>query len=598
MVLDKKTLLGLPIPLHAVEPPTHDDVDKLEVALDIAIRKDLSILPKERQLAPSALIELEKEAKTLSDRELIEEARYIIVKDLKDAFSRDLRKKVVPSKITEIWNAHNQQLSSSASSIKIPGPVTPGHDKSMESASPMSAETATNLQQAALAGEQKTIANLAALKLPSFARRNEPSASRNEHARARSDSIANGQKQGSHALAAKLLETDTTSPSLRDDDVTSLASADIVANGLPPYTEQQRRLDHTAITPCSDDESSNREGFPKTEAHLSEVQTRKPEVTRSSSGSEDELDAIVQQVKKKTEQKQKERLEKKQAKKRKSQKKSQTPAVVPLPLVQEILQEIIHEDHLTLESPDSFAMSTPAPTDITTVSSKRESSIDSKVAKKRAKLSPSLPAERLWQDPQEVCRIQSSSPDPIAQDLAEDEEDLYYLRLALQRKRAGNDYHPTPRYETEDEDEDRQEAHPESGSARTEGYYRIFQHEKLSYLTSRNQAVVDSSQTVPSSIAVSRLARVNARHLVLGLDKTKKATASDADVLQFNQLRTRKKQLRFARSPIHDWGLYAMEVIPAGEMVIEYVGETIRQQVADKREKAYERQGIGSSYLL
>jgi len=32
--------------------------------------------------------------------------------------------------------------------------------------------------------------------------------------------------------------------------------------------------------------------------------------------------------------------------------------------------------------------------------------------------------------------------------------------------------------------------------------------------------------------------------------------------------------------------------------VIEYVGELIRQQVADKREKAYERQGIGSSYLF
>lgn len=38
--------------------------------------------------------------------------------------------------------------------------------------------------------------------------------------------------------------------------------------------------------------------------------------------------------------------------------------------------------------------------------------------------------------------------------------------------------------------------------------------------------------------------------------------------------------------------------IPAGDMVIEYVGELIRQQVADKREKAYERQGIGSSYLF
>jgi [histone H3]-lysine4 N-trimethyltransferase SETD1 len=41
-----------------------------------------------------------------------------------------------------------------------------------------------------------------------------------------------------------------------------------------------------------------------------------------------------------------------------------------------------------------------------------------------------------------------------------------------------------------------------------------------------------------------------------------------------------------------------MERISRGEMVIEYVGEVIRAQVADKREKAYERQGIGSSYLF
>ncbi|KIO23729.1 hypothetical protein M407DRAFT_77739 [Tulasnella calospora MUT 4182] len=68
--------------------------------------------------------------------------------------------------------------------------------------------------------------------------------------------------------------------------------------------------------------------------------------------------------------------------------------------------------------------------------------------------------------------------------------------------------------------------------------------------------------------------------------------------LQFNQLRARKKQLIFARSPIHDWGLYAMEAIPQGEMVIEYVGEVIRAQVADKREKWYEKIGIGSSYLF
>jgi hypothetical protein len=39
----------------------------------------------------------------------------------------------------------------------------------------------------------------------------------------------------------------------------------------------------------------------------------------------------------------------------------------------------------------------------------------------------------------------------------------------------------------------------------------------------------------------------------------------------------RKKKLKFCKSHIHDWGLFAMEPIAADEMVIEYVGQNIRQ---------------------
>ncbi len=68
--------------------------------------------------------------------------------------------------------------------------------------------------------------------------------------------------------------------------------------------------------------------------------------------------------------------------------------------------------------------------------------------------------------------------------------------------------------------------------------------------------------------------------------------------LQFNQLQKRQKSLKFARSRIHNWGLFAMEPIEPQEMVIEYIGEVIRQKVADHREKAYEKRGIGSSYMF
>lgn len=60
----------------------------------------------------------------------------------------------------------------------------------------------------------------------------------------------------------------------------------------------------------------------------------------------------------------------------------------------------------------------------------------------------------------------------------------------------------------------------------------------------------------------------------------------------------RKKHLIFAKSPIHAWGLIALEPIAADEMVIEYVGHTVRQIVADLREAEYTRKGKGGSYLF
>lgn len=68
------------------------------------------------------------------------------------------------------------------------------------------------------------------------------------------------------------------------------------------------------------------------------------------------------------------------------------------------------------------------------------------------------------------------------------------------------------------------------------------------------------------------------------------------EMLRFNQLKLRKKRLQFGRSRVHNWGLFSCEDIAAEEMVIEYVGETIRQTVADKRE---ERQPVdGLSYFF
>ncbi|XP_051950703.1 histone-lysine N-methyltransferase SETD1B [Xyrauchen texanus] len=139
-----------------------------------------------------------------------------------------------------------------------------------------------------------------------------------------------------------------------------------------------------------------------------------------------------------------------------------------------------------------------------------------------------------------------------------------------------------------------------TGCARTEGYYFISKRDKLRYLrythlnseelTEDTQGKSVPAQVPPSSRSGSEL-RAEQRRLLSSF-------SCDSDLLKFNQLKFRKKKLRFGRSHIHDWGLFAEEPIAAEEMIIEYVGQSIRQVIADMRERRYENEGIGSSYLF
>lgn len=196
--------------------------------------------------------------------------------------------------------------------------------------------------------------------------------------------------------------------------------------------------------------------------------------------------------------------------------------------------------------------------------------------------------------------------DPLQEGICEDDEDLYFARLALfgQSER--------PRSPSPPPDSVPPFRKHVTGSARTEGYYKISHIQKSAYVAQYSARSTNVESVVPTAPAAqhvsSRSNRANARRRAQGLEEinqvqravalSKGETAAAELTIKFNQLQTRKKHLRFARSPIHDWGLYAMERIARGEMVIEYVGEIIRAQVADKREKLYERQGIGSSYLF
>ncbi|XP_038055486.1 histone-lysine N-methyltransferase SETD1B-A-like isoform X2 [Patiria miniata] len=145
-----------------------------------------------------------------------------------------------------------------------------------------------------------------------------------------------------------------------------------------------------------------------------------------------------------------------------------------------------------------------------------------------------------------------------------------------------------------------------TGSGRTEGFYKITTQEKKKYLArlrtlpqDKGENNEDSSVAIKASggkhMQLSREARSDQRRAMATLTRQDGAVS---DLLKFNQLKFRKKDLKFLKSGIHGWGLYAMQPISADEMVIEYVGESIRQSVADERETRYEKIGIGSSYLF
>ena len=160
-----------------------------------------------------------------------------------------------------------------------------------------------------------------------------------------------------------------------------------------------------------------------------------------------------------------------------------------------------------------------------------------------------------------------------------------------------------------------------TGSARTEGVQKIRESEKSKYLPHRIRVQEEREErqrrakqeernvisvegfkfqtgSQKASTANSRANRANNRRMVNDINISKTLSGAEGDALRFNQLKKRKKLVKFDRSAIHNWGLYAQENIAANDMIIEYVGEKVRQRVADLREAKYDMQGVGSSYLF
>ncbi|KAG9299936.1 hypothetical protein G9A89_009664 [Geosiphon pyriformis] len=209
-------------------------------------------------------------------------------------------------------------------------------------------------------------------------------------------------------------------------------------------------------------------------------------------------------------------------------------------------------------------------------------------------------------DMSESEQIPALSPDQVM-----DDEDLYFLKEAVELEKAETNSDEEKKknkiqreyaqYLQQKKEENTAEGSiriNKTGCARTEGYYVIPDEQKTQYVPGNR--LPPNEKSVTSTKITSRTHRANNRRLLVGMQQYNQDTSRGEaeDVLVFNQLKGRKKQLKFAKSGIHEWGLFANEKIDANDMVIEYVGEVIRQSVADHRERRYAQEGVGGSYLF
>ena len=123
-----------------------------------------------------------------------------------------------------------------------------------------------------------------------------------------------------------------------------------------------------------------------------------------------------------------------------------------------------------------------------------------------------------------------------------------------------------------------------AGCARAEGMSAVHKSIGSGRITRALVRIADADTAVPE---------ISSGSTTVGLptdDYNKKY--QDLKAVPFDQ------KLIAKRSHIHGWGLFAKVGFPKHSMIVEYMGETIRQCIADKREREYEDKGIGSCYMF
>jgi len=128
-----------------------------------------------------------------------------------------------------------------------------------------------------------------------------------------------------------------------------------------------------------------------------------------------------------------------------------------------------------------------------------------------------------------------------------------------------------------------------TGCARSEPFKKIDPMKKRNYIPV--EKVWQNKATTNQNVRESR--KNNRR-----LKRTFEELTTPDDFASIPLLNERKSMLKFGRSRIHGYGMFATQAIEANEVLMEYNGEVVRKNIADLREKTYSRQGLGDFYLF
>uniref|UniRef100_K3X9C4 Uncharacterized protein n=1 Tax=Globisporangium ultimum (strain ATCC 200006 / CBS 805.95 / DAOM BR144) TaxID=431595 RepID=K3X9C4_GLOUD len=153
-----------------------------------------------------------------------------------------------------------------------------------------------------------------------------------------------------------------------------------------------------------------------------------------------------------------------------------------------------------------------------------------------------------------------------------------------------------------------------TGSTRTDGYEgKYLQHDEAPRAVRRrlNKHATTAEPLAPSNTTANTSNSATSNSTTAppssnGNANTKASSGVAMDLehlpiaMQYRELRRRPfdERLEVRKSKIHGYGLFTKEKFAEGQMIVEYQGQMIAQDVADEREKFYEEIGIGSCYMF